>query len=353
MKKTATPLQQSPPRAAVSNASAATAVASVTGAASPAPETETPTSPSSKGLRGAAATAREAAVPCDAGGPDSRCSSAAPSPAFVAKISNHNNSNISSSSVSGVAEDAARAAYQQSAFQAKMVLEECYALRGRVRNLSDRVKGPVGSETDRNTALPMVFLLGNHSSGKSSFINYVLQCKIQDCGVAPTDDKFTVIAGGDEDADKDGNSLIGDPNLGFSGLKSFGPSLVHHTQFKLRKHVSVYDIMFVDSPGMIDSPDMPLQSATGGADVKAYDRGYDFGRVVKWFAERADVILLFFDPDKPGTTGETLSILTNSLVGMDNKLHIVLNKVDQFDKIHDFARVYGSLCWNLSKVNYN
>ena len=105
------------------------------------------------------------------------------------------------------------------------------------------------------------------------------------------------------------------------------------------------DIMFVDSPGMIDSPD----SSAGG--VKNYDRGYDFPRVVKWFAERADVILLFFDNEKPGTTGETMSILTNSLAGMDNKLLIILNKVDQFDKIHDFARVYGSLCWNLSKVS--
>jgi len=81
-----------------------------------------------------------------------------------------------------------------------------------------------------------------------------------------------------------------------------------------------------------------------------FDRGYDFEGTVKWFAERADVILLFFDPDKPGTTGETLGIMTNSLVGMDHKLHIVLNKADQFRKIHDFARAYGSLCWNLSKV---
>ena len=68
------------------------------------------------------------------------------------------------------------------------------------------------------------------------------------------------------------------------------------------------------------------------------------------YANRADVILLFFDPDKPGTTGETLSILTNSLIGMEHKLHIILNKSDQFRKIHDFARAYGSLCWNLSKV---
>lgn len=31
-------------------------------------------------------------------------------------------------------------------------------------------------------------------------------------------------------------------------------------------------------------------------------------------------------------------------------MYIILNKADQFEKIHDFARAYGSLCWNLSKV---
>lgn len=33
----------------------------------------------------------------------------------------------------------------------------------------------------------------------------------------------------------------------------------------------------------------------------------------RWFAEQSDVILLFFDPDKPGTTGETLECLTDAL----------------------------------------
>ena len=61
-------------------------------------------------------------------------------------------------------------------------------------------------------------------------------------------------------------------------------------------------------------------------------------------------MLYCIDPDKPGTTGETLTVLTNSLAGMEHKLHIILNKADQFEKIHDFARAYGSLCWNLSKV---
>lgn len=93
--------------------------------------------------------------------------------------------------------------------------------------------------------------------------------------------------------------------------------------------------MMVDSPGMIDSPmsrsiydsPSPDGSLTGRREGSDTSRGYDFEGVVRWFAERADVILLFFDPDKPGTTGETLSILTNSLPGMDHKLYIVLNKV--------------------------
>ena len=40
----------------------------------------------------------------------------------------------------------------------------------------------------------------------------------------------------------------------------------------------------------------------------------------------------------------------SALAGLDHKTHILLNKADQFTKMHDFARSYGSLCWNLSKV---
>jgi hypothetical protein len=152
-------------------------------------------------------------------------------------------------------------------------------------------------------------------------------------------------------------------------LRSYGPALIQRTQLKVRKEIQT-NFMLVDSPGMIDSPKnvhasnhtygnsmnnilRKRQSNTTGSSnsvSSTNDRGYEFPEVVRWYAERADVILLFFDPDKPGTTGETLSILTSSLIGMDHKLHIVLNKVDQFKKIHDFARAYGSLCWNLSKV---
>ena len=92
------------------------------------------------------------------------------------------------------------------------------------------------------------------------------------------------------------------------------------------------DIVVLHS-GMIDSP---------AGNQETMDRGYDFPGVVSWFAQRADIVLVFCDPDKPGTTGETMSVLLNSLSGMDHKLLIVLHEADQFEKIHDFARAYGS-----------
>eukprot|EP00956_Cyclotella_meneghiniana_P046035 scaffold396239_cov56-Cyclotella_meneghiniana.AAC.2 len=233
------------------------------------------------------------------------------------------------------------------------IITQVTQLHSSIMPLNTTLSGPLAKNSDRGTSLPFVFLVGNHSSGKSSFINYVVGRSIQTAGVAPTDDCFTVIAPGPKDVDQDGPALVGDPDIGFEGLRQFGPTLIHHAQLK-------------DSPGMIDSPvssgGMSMgfssigknltdsNSHSGSTSHAVMDRGYDFQGVVRWFAERADVVLLFFDPDKPGTTGETLSILLHSLGGMDHKLLIVLNKADQFKKIHDFARAYGSLCWNLSKV---
>jgi len=205
----------------------------------------------------------------------------------------------------------------------KQVLDECAALHSSIMPLNEKLRGPLAKNSDKGTSLPFVFLVGNHSSGKSSFINFVMGRDVQTAGVAPTDDCFTVIAPGPRDTDQDGPALIGDPDMGFGNLRQFGPTLIHHTQLKVRKDVASSNFMLVDSPGMIDSP-VPSQEM---------DRGYDFQGVVKWFAERADVVLLFFDPDKPGTTGETLSVLLHSLGGMDHKLLIVLNKADQFKKV--------------------
>jgi GTPase SAR1 family protein len=185
---------------------------------------------------------------------------------------------------------------------------------------------------------PIVLMLGNHSSGKSSFINYLLGEEVQKTGLAPTDDGFTVIAHGDTRDDRDGPGMVNNPELPYTGLRHFGDDLVKHLRLKRRPVELLRNVILVDSPGMIDEA-----KAESG-------RGFDFPGVVQWFAERADVVLMFFDPDKPGTTGETLQVFNESLRGIDHKLLIVMNKMDQFRSLHDFARAYGALCWNLGKV---
>ena len=58
------------------------------------------------------------------------------------------------------------------------LIDECYRLRNLLQPINDRVAGPLEKNSVRNTILPFVFLLGNHSSGKSSFVNYVLERKV-------------------------------------------------------------------------------------------------------------------------------------------------------------------------------
>jgi len=185
---------------------------------------------------------------------------------------------------------------------------------------------------------PRVLFLGNHSSGKSSFINYIAGADIQEYGMAPTDDGFTLVTYGEEEETLDGQALVSHPELDYQELASLGPEFLAKLSFKTYPSENLRQLTLIDSPGMIDSASNHQL------------RDYDFRECVRRFAERADLVLFFFDPDKPGTTGEAISIITNQLASIDHKLLIVLNKVDLFDNTQDFARTYGTLCWNLSKT---
>lgn len=199
---------------------------------------------------------------------------------------------------------------------------------------------------------PMVLLVGNHSAGKSTFINSLLGITTQETGVAPTDDGFTVLQRCEgADQIEDGPTLLGcSENKPYKDLKRFGQAFWGHLRRKRlalpEDAVMPYGLQVVDTPGMIDMP----QKIIGGNDQYHGGRGYNFIEVVRWFGKRADLILLLFDPDKPGTTGESLDVLTKSLAGLDHKFLVLLNKVDRLDSSLDFARAYGTLGWALSKV---
>ena len=193
--------------------------------------------------------------------------------------------------------------------------------------------------SDRDVpGLPRVLFLGNHSSGKSSFINHLAGIEIQKSGLAPTDDGFTLVTYGDKEETLDGQTVVTHPDLDYQDMADLGPEFLAKLQYKTYPAEVLRHLTLIDSPGMIDSA------------IDEEHRGYDFRECVQRFADSADLILFFFDPDKPGTTGEAILTFTEQLVGLEHKLLIILNKVDLFDHIRDFARTYGTLCWNLSKT---
>lgn len=186
---------------------------------------------------------------------------------------------------------------------------------------------------------PNVIFLGNHSSGKSTVINNLLgDPPVQDTGVAPTDDCFTVIRYGETEQDYFGPAAVGQLPVEFASINSMGPAFLQHLQVKFRNRAYLQDVNLIDSPGMIDTAEGTSK------------RDYNFTAAVRNFAELSDLVFFMFDPDKPGTTAETVSVLSKCMFGIEFKLRVLLNKSDTFDSMYDFARAYGTLCWNLARV---
>ena len=85
---------------------------------------------------------------------------------------------------------------------------------------------------------PVVLVLGNYSSGKSTLINELIGADIQKTGQAPTDDSFTVITQApaeqqDMVIDRDGMVLLNDPTYPFESLKSTVRGLPHTSDLKV------------------------------------------------------------------------------------------------------------------------
>jgi len=189
---------------------------------------------------------------------------------------------------------------------------------------------------------PIVLILGNYSSGKSTLINELLGLDIQKTGQAPTDDSFTVITHNETSGsieERDGMVLLNDPQFPFAHLKKQGQRFAAH--FRLKKvHAPILEnIAIIDTPGMLDS-------------VAEKDRGYNYQEVIAELANIADLILVLFDPHKAGTVRETYESLRQTLpkATSEDRMLFVLNRIDECTNLHDFLRVYGTLCWNLSQM---
>lgn len=195
---------------------------------------------------------------------------------------------------------------------------------------------------------PMVLVIGNYSSGKSSLINEFLGAKIQDTGQAPTDDSFTVLTYDDSIPEneeiqvveqKDGKALLNDPEYPFATLKKHGQRFTAHFQLKKINSPFLKDLAIIDTPGMLDS-------------ITERDRGYDYQEVIGDLAQKAGLVLVLFDAHKAGTVQEAYTSIRDTLTAntFEDRIIFVLNRIDECTSFNDLLRVYGTMCWNLSQI---
>ncbi|CAD6338569.1 unnamed protein product [Miscanthus lutarioriparius] len=187
-------------------------------------------------------------------------------------------------------------------------------------------------------AKPMVMLLGQYSTGKTTFIKHLLRTSYPGAhiGPEPTTDRFVVVMSGPDERTIPGNTIAVQADMPFSGLTTFGTAFLSKFECSQMRHPLLEHITFVDTPGVLSGEKQRTQ------------RSYDFTGVTSWFAAKCDLILLLFDPHKLDISDEFKRVI-GSLRGHDDKIRVVLNKADQIDT-QQLMRVYGALMWSLGKV---
>ncbi|XP_060945822.1 uncharacterized protein si:ch211-11k18.4 [Limanda limanda] len=214
------------------------------------------------------------------------------------------------------------------------ILRDCHQLYADPDSGLIKVAASVGVKLLAPRKKITVMLMGNHSAGKSSFINWYVEEHIQRTGVAIETQGFSFITSG-----RKRESLTGNATLHlyphFKPLQEFkGVSEYLSTEICTSRQKRFSLVTFVDSPGLVDG-DMKYP--------------FDVDDVLMWLGDLCDLILVFFDPMGQALCKRTLNIVECLNERHGDRLHFYLSKADEAGGESDRQRVMMQIVQELCK----
>lgn len=102
-------------------------------------------------------------------------------------------------------------------------------------------------------AKPMILLVGQYSTGKTTFIKYLLEREFPGIriGPEPTTDRFIAVMYDEKEGVIPGNALVVDPNKQFRPLSKFGNAFLNRFQCSTVASPVLKGISIVDTPGIL------------------------------------------------------------------------------------------------------
>ena len=195
-----------------------------------------------------------------------------------------------------------------------------------------------------------IMLIGNHSAGKSSFINWYIEEHVQRTGVAIETQGFSFVTSGRRRESLTGNATLhlyphfkplqampGKLRLEQSILSPFNNSGVVDylsTEITTSKQKKFPLVTFVDSPGLVDG-DMCYP--------------FDVNESILWLADLCDMVFVFFDPIGQALCKRTLNIVEKISEKHGERMRFYLSKADAAGHESDRQRVMMQIVQELCK----